>query len=115
MTRVKRGTISRAKHKKLLASTKGYRGTKSKLVKLAKEAQLHAGAYAYHGRKLRKRDMRALWVTRIGEAAKAEGTSYSRLINALKQKNVKIDRKILSHLIVEDNNSFKEIVKQVTK
>lgn len=111
MARIKRGTISRAKHKKLLGLTKGYRGTKSKLIKVAREAELHARAYAYQGRKNRKRDMRALWITRIGEAAKKEGISYSRLINQFKKANIELDRKILSQMIVEDPETFKELVK----
>ncbi|MEK7092470.1 MAG: 50S ribosomal protein L20, partial [Patescibacteria group bacterium] len=73
MARVKRGVVSRRKHNKLLDLTKGYRGTKSRLVRTAKQAALHAGAYAFHGRKLRKRDFRSLWITRIGEAVKKEG------------------------------------------
>ncbi|OGH44384.1 MAG: 50S ribosomal protein L20, partial [Candidatus Levybacteria bacterium RIFCSPLOWO2_02_FULL_37_11] len=81
MARVKRGTVSRRKHKKLLNLTKGYRGTKSRLVRVAKEASLHAGQYAFHGRKLRKRDNRSLWIVRIGEAVKKEGLSYSVFIN----------------------------------
>lgn len=113
MARVKRGIISRRKHKKLLALTKGYRGTKSKLVKVAHEAALHAGAYAYHGRKLRKRDMRSLWITRIGEAVKQEGLSYSVFINKLKKANVGLDRKILSNLVVEDPSAFKQVVDSV--
>ncbi|MCL4353392.1 50S ribosomal protein L20, partial [Patescibacteria group bacterium] len=85
MARVKRGTVSRRKHNKLAKLTKGYRGTKGRLIKTAKEASLHAGAYAYHGRKLRKRDFRSLWNIRISEAAKKEGTSYSKLMGALKK------------------------------
>lgn len=113
MARVKRGTVSRRKHKKLLGLTKGYRGTKSKLVKVAKEAALHAGAYAYHGRKLRKRDFRTLWITRIGEAVKKENLSYSVFMNKMKKANIELDRKILSDLIVNDPATFKEIVQQV--
>jgi large subunit ribosomal protein L20 len=113
MARVKRGTVSRRKHNKLLSMTKGYRGTKSRLVKLAQEAMLHAGQYAYHGRKLRKGDFRTLWITRIGEAVKKEGTSYSKFINMLKKANVEVDRKILSSLIVEDPAAFKHIVDTV--
>ncbi|MEX2007544.1 MAG: 50S ribosomal protein L20 [Candidatus Levyibacteriota bacterium] len=113
MARVKRGVVSRRKHKKLLASTKGYLGSKNRLVRNAKEAALHAGAYAYHGRKLRKRDFRALWITRIGEAAKTEGISYSRLIHKLKKENIELDRKILSDLIVNDMDTFKKIVDSV--
>ena len=76
MARVKRGVVSRRKHNKLLGLTKGYRGTRSKLVKVAREAALHAGQYAYHGRKLRKRDFRTLWITRIGEAVKKMHDCY---------------------------------------
>lgn len=113
MARVKRGTISRRKHNKLLSMTKGYRGTKSRLVKLAKEALLHAGQYAFHGRKLRKGDFRTLWIIRIGEASKKQGVSYSRFIAMLKAANVEVDRKILSSLIVEDPAAFKHIVDTV--
>ncbi len=110
MARVKRGTVSRRKHNKLLSLTKGYRGTRSRLVKVAKEAALHAGQYAYHGRKLRKRDFRTLWIIRIGEAVKKEGLSYSVFINKLKKANIILDRKILSNLLVEDPQAFKQIV-----
>ncbi|HVT01174.1 MAG TPA: 50S ribosomal protein L20 [Patescibacteria group bacterium] len=115
MTRVKRGLIAHRKHKKLLGLTKGYRGTKSRLTKMAHEASLHAGEYAFHGRKRKKRDFRALWITRISEAAKLNGTSYSKLISALNKSNVKIDRKILSDLVLNDNETFKKVVASVTK
>jgi large subunit ribosomal protein L20 len=110
MARVKRGTVSRRKHNKLLSRTKGYRGTKNRLVKIAKEASLHADQYAYHGRKLRKRDFRSLWITRIGEAAKKEDLSYSVFINKLKKANINLDRKILSNIIIEDPVAFKQIL-----
>ena len=113
MARVKRGTVSRRKHKKLLNLTKGYRGTKSRLVRVAKEASLHAGQYAFHGRKLRKRDNRSLWIVRIGEAVKKEGLYYSVFINKLKKANIELDRKILSDLVVEDPETFKKIVSEV--
>ena len=113
MARIKRGTVSRRKHKKLLKLTKGYRGTKSKLVKVAHEAELHARAYAYHGRKIRKRDFRSLWITRIGEAAKKEGISYSSFINKLKKAKIELDRKILNDLIISDPNTFKKVVESV--
>lgn len=113
MSRVKRGTVSRRKHTKLLSLTKGYRGTKSKLTKLAKEASLHAGQYAYVGRKDRKQDFRSLWIVRIGEAAKAEGLSYSVFMNKLKKSNIDLDRKILSDLVVNDPQAFKSIVESV--
>ena len=113
MARIKRGTVSRRKHNKLLGLTKGYRGTKSKLVKVAKEASLHAGQYAFEGRKDRKQDFRALWIVRISEAAKQNGISYSVLINKLKKSKIEIDRKILSDLIVNDPAAFKHIVNSV--
>lgn len=115
MTRVKRGVVSRRKHKKLLGLTKGYRGTRSKLVKMAHEASLHAGEYAFHGRKRKKRDMRSLWITRISEAAKLEGTSYSKLISGLSKNNIKIDRKILSDLVLNDNATFKKVIAEAQK
>lgn len=110
MTRVKRGTTSRRKHKKVLALAKGYRGTKRRLIKVAHEAVLHAGAYAYHGRKLRKRNFRRLWISRISQAVKLEGLSYSKFINALKAKNIQLDRKILANLLLDDPNTFKQVV-----
>lgn len=113
MSRVKRGVVSRRKHNKLHDLTKGYRGTKSKLVRVAKEASLHADAYAFHGRKLKKQDFRKLWIIRIGEAAKKEGVSYSVFINNLKKANVQLDRKILSDLVVNDPKSFQKIVDSV--
>ncbi|MCL5432520.1 MAG: 50S ribosomal protein L20 [Patescibacteria group bacterium] len=113
MARVKRGIVSRRKHNKLKELTKGYRGTKSKLIRDAKQAELHAGAYAYHGRKRKKREFRRLWITRIGEAAKAEGISYSVFIDKLKKGNIELDRKILSELVVEDPDTFKQIVNSV--
>lgn len=110
MARVKRGIVSRRKHKKLLERNKGYRGTKSRLVRAAKEASLHADAYSFHGRKLKKRDFRSLWITRIGEAVKKENISYSVFINKLKKANIEIDRKMLSKLIVEDPQTFSQIL-----
>lgn len=113
MSRVKRGIVSRRKHKKVLALTKGYRGTKRRLIRVAHEAVLHANAYAYHGRKLRKRDFRQLWITHISEAVKQEGLSYSVFVHKLKQANIQLDRKILNDLIVNDPTTFKHIVDNV--
>jgi len=115
MARIKRGTVSRRKHNKLLGLTKGYRGTKSKLIKVAREAALHAGQYAYNGRKKKKQDFRRLWIIRISEAVKKEGVSYSVFIDSLKKANITLDRKILSNLIVEDPATFKVIVDKVKK
>lgn len=111
MARVKRGVVSKRKHNKLASLTKGYRGTKSRLVKAATEARLHAGAYAYHGRKVKKRDIRALWITRISEAAKKEGVSYSKLMDQLRKSNIEIDRKILSELVLNDPTVFSKLIK----
>ena len=113
MTHVKRGMVSRRKHKKLLKLTKGYLALKSRAVRIAKQASLHAGQYAYHGRKLRKRDFRSLWITRIGEAVKQEGLSYSSFMHNLKKANIELDRKILSQLVVNDPATFKQVVDKV--
>lgn len=113
MARVKRGLSSHRRHKKLHQLTKGYRGGRSKLVKEAKSAALHAGAYAFAGRKNRKRDMRRLWITQLSAAVKPEGLSYSRFIAALKTKEIKLDRKILADLAINNPQTFKEIVSAV--
>lgn len=113
MPRVKRGVVSRRKHNKLLSLVKGFRGTKSSLIRNAHEAALHAGAYAFHGRKLRKRDFRSLWITRIGEAVKAENLSYSRFMDKLRKAHIELDRKILSDLVVNHPETFKKIIDNV--
>lgn len=115
MARIKRGTVSRRKHKKVLKSTKGYLALKSRAVRIAKQAALHAGQYAYHGRKLKKRDFRQLWIIRIGEAVKQEGLSYSVFINKLKKAKIELDRKILSDLVVNDPATFKLVVDTAKK
>lgn len=115
MARIKRGTVSRRKHNKLHSLTKGYSGTKSRLIRVAKEAALHAGAYAYHGRKRRKRDFRQLWIAHISEATKLEGISYSVFMNKLKKANILLDRKILNELIISDSDAFKKIVNHVRR
>ena len=113
MAHIKRGMVSRRKHKKILKLTKGYLALKSRAVRVAKQAVLHAGQYAYHGRRLRKRDFRSLWITRIGEVAKQEGLSYSLFMNRLKKANIELDRKILSDLVVNDPTTFKYIVSSI--
>jgi len=115
MAHVKRGMVSRRKHRKLLNLAKGYRQNRGRNVKQAREAVLHAGAYAFHGRKLKKRNFRTLWNIRISEAVKQEGISYSKFINLLKKSQVEIDRKILSSLVVDDLETFKQIVAEVKK
>jgi len=113
MARVKRGLVSRRKHNKLLKLTKGYRGTRSRLIKVGHESILHADAYAFHGRKLRKRDFRTLWITRISEAAKLQGISYSAFMDKVKKANIELDRKIISDLVVSDPETFKSLVDKV--
>lgn len=113
MARVKRGVTSHRKHKKVLELTKGHRGGRSKKIREAKSSLLHAGEYAFAGRKLRKRDMRSLWITQLNAFVKAEGLSYSKFIHQLKKKNIKLDRKILSDLAVNHPEDLKEIVAQI--
>ncbi|MBI2595793.1 50S ribosomal protein L20 [Candidatus Daviesbacteria bacterium] len=113
MARVKRGVESHAKHKKLLNLTKGHKGGRSKLVKQAKESLLHAGQYAFAGRRQRRRDMRRLWITQLNAATRVEGISYSKFIAKLKEKNILLDRKILADLAVNQPADFKKIVSQV--
>jgi large subunit ribosomal protein L20 len=114
MARVKRGVTSHHKHKKLLNLTKGHRGGRSTLVKQAKESLLHAGNYAFAGRKLRRRDMRKLWIVQLGNAVRAEGMSYSKFIASLKAKNILLDRKTLAELAVNHPQDFKKVVSQVS-
>lgn len=110
MARVKRGLTSHSKHKRTLKLTKGYRMTKRKLIKVAKESMLHAGEYAFTGRRLKKRDMRSLWITRINQQVQTMDLSYSQFINALKKADIELDRKILADLAVTDPEVFKIIV-----
>lgn len=111
--RIKRGLVSHRKHKKLLLSTKGYRMTRSRLVKVAKEASLHAGQYAFQGRKQRKSNFRRLWISRINAAVKLKGLTYSQFIVKLKNAKIILDRKILAHLVVNDSQVFDQIVDKV--
>lgn len=113
MARVKRGVTSHRRHKKLHKLTKGYRGGRSKLVREAKSAVLHAGEYAFAGRKLRKRDMRRLWIVQLGNAVRSEGLSYSKFMHSLKEKKINLDRKILADLAVNHLDDFKKIVAEV--
>lgn len=115
MARVKGGVVTRKRHKKVLKRTKGFRMTKGRLYKVSKEADLHAGQYAYMGRRLRKRDFRRLWITRISEAVKKLDWSYNRFIQGLKKANIELDRKILADLVINDFNTFKKVVAEVKK
>lgn len=112
--RVKTGYTRRRKHKKVLKRTKGFRMTKGRLYKVSKEAALHAGQYAYIGRKLRKRDLRRLWIQRINAALLPFNLKYSQFIKSLKNKKIELDRKILSFLAREKPEVFAEIVKKAT-
>jgi large subunit ribosomal protein L20 len=106
MARVKRGVTAKARHKKVLGQAKGYYGARRKLYKTAKQAVIKAGQYAYRDRRQRKRQFRALWITRINAAARLHGLSYSRMINGLKRAEIEVDRKILADIAVRDPDGF---------
>ena len=110
MARVKRGVTSHALHKRLLDDAEGRKGTRSRLVKPAREALLHALAYATRDRKQRKRRFRALWIVRINAATRSHGMTYGRFINGLKAADIELDRKILADLAVRDAATFGHIV-----
>ena len=110
MPRVKRGVTSHARHKRLLDDAEGRKGTRSRLIKPAREALLHALAYATRDRKQRKRQMRELWIVRINAAARLNGITYGRLIQSLKKADIQIDRKMLADLAVRDAATFGRIV-----
>jgi large subunit ribosomal protein L20 len=110
MARVKRGVTSHKRHKRLLKAAEGRKGTKSKLIKPAREALLHALAYATRDRKQRKRQMRELWIVRINAAARQNGLTYGQFIAGLKKAQIEIDRKILADLAVRDSGTFGRIV-----
>lgn len=108
MARVK--SKAAIKHRKVLKLAKGFHAARSNRYKVAHEAVMHAGAYAFHGRKLKKRDLRSLWIVRLSAAAKSLGTSYSRLINNLKKEKIELDRKILSDIAAKNPIVFEKIV-----
>jgi large subunit ribosomal protein L20 len=112
MARVK--SLASIKHKKIKKLAKGYHAARSRRFKQANEAVMHAGAYAFHGRKLKKRDLRALWIVRLGAAAKNLNTSYSRLIANLKSAKIELDRKVLSDIAIKNSSVFEKIVKEVS-
>lgn len=109
MARVKRGVVARARHKKVLDQAKGYYGARSKVYRVAKQAVIKAGQYAYRDRRQRKRQFRALWIIRINAAARGHGLSYSRLIHGLSRAEIEIDRKILADIAVYDQAAFAAI------
>jgi len=112
MARVKRGVTAKARHKKVLDKAKGYYGARRKTFKVAKQAVIKAGQYAYRDRRQRKRQFRALWITRINAAARMHGLSYSRLINGLHKAGVEVDRKVLADIAVHDPEGFAAIAEQ---
>ena len=112
MARVKRGVVAKARHNKVLKKAKGYYGARSKLFKTAKQAVIKAGQYAYRDRRQRKRQFRALWITRINAAARLHDMSYSRLINGLNRAEIEIDRKVLADIAVRDPEAFGAIAAQ---
>jgi large subunit ribosomal protein L20 len=113
MPRVKRGVTARARHKKVLDQAKGYRGRRGNVFRVAKEAVMKAGQYAYRDRRNRKRVFRALWITRINAAAREHGLTYSVFMNGLDKAEIGIDRKVLAELAVNDKAAFGAIVEQV--
>jgi large subunit ribosomal protein L20 len=113
MSRVKGGMRTRARHKKVLKLAKGYFGAKSKLYRIANQAVMKSLNYAFAHRKLKKRDFRKLWITRINAAARMNGISYSKLMNALKKSGINLNRKVLADMAVNDAAGFAQLVNQV--
>ena len=113
MPRVKRGVTARARHKKVLDAAKGYRGRRSRVYRVAKQALMRAGQYAYRDRRNKKRVFRALWITRINAATREHGMTYSVFINGLKKALIGLDRKVLADMAVMDKPAFAAIVNQV--
>ena len=112
MPRVKRGVTARARHKKVLDAAKGYRGRRKNVYRIAKEAVMKAGQYAYRDRRQRKRQFRALWIARINAGARELGMNYSGLMNGLKKAAIEVDRKVLADLAVFDKPAFAAIATQ---
>jgi large subunit ribosomal protein L20 len=112
MPRVKRGVVARRRHKKILKQAKGYYGARSRVFRVAKQAVTKAGQYAYRDRRAKKRTFRGLWIARINAGARANGLSYSRMINGLKKANIELDRRVLADLAVHDKAAFAAVVEQ---
>ena len=112
MPRVKRGVTARARHKKVIAQAKGFRGRRGNVYRIAKEAVMKAGQYAYRDRRQRKRQFRALWIARINAAARELGMTYSVFMNGLKKAAIEVDRKVLADIAVFDKAAFAKIVEQ---
>ena len=113
--RIKRAVNAVKKRRKILKAAKGYWGGRSKLYRVARQAVMKSGQYAFVGRKLRKRDMRSLWITRINAACRENGVSYSVFINGLKKSNIDLNRKVLADLAVSDKTAFAELVATAKK
>jgi large subunit ribosomal protein L20 len=112
MPRIKRGVVARRRHKKILDRAKGYYGARSRVFRVAKQAVIKAGQYAYRDRRQRKRQFRALWITRINAASRANGLTYSRLIAGLRKAEIGLDRRVLADLAVHDKAAFTSIVEK---
>ena len=112
MPRVKRGVTAHRRHKKILKKAKGYYGARSRVFRVAKQAVTKAGQYAYRDRRQRKRQFRSLWITRINAQSRANGLTYSRLINGLKRADVALDRRVLADLAVHDKDAFAAVVER---
>ncbi len=115
MARVKGAMSTRKRHKKILKLAKGYRGAKSKLYRIANQAVMKSLSYSYVGRKLKKRDFRSLWITRISAACKMNDINYSRFMNGLKKANIEINRKMLSEIAISDPQAFTQLVETAKK
>ena len=113
MPRVKRGVQARARHKKVLAAAKGFRGRRKNVFRIAKQAVMKAGQYAYRDRRTRKRTFRALWIARINAAVREHGLTYSKFMNGLKKACIEVDRKMLADIAVMDKAAFAHIAGQV--
>ena len=112
MARVKRGVTARARHKKILKKAKGYYGARSRIYRVAKQAVIKAGQYAYRDRRVKKREFRALWIQRINAGARTHGLSYSRFINGLNKAGIELDRKVLADLAIHDKAAFGSLAEQ---
>ena len=110
MPRVTKSLVAKSKHKKVLASTKGHYGARSRLFRTAKQSNIKSLQYAFRDRKNKKRSLRSLWITRINAGARELGVPYSKLINSLSKKNIELDRKILSDIAISDSPTFKKVV-----
>ena len=112
MPRVKRGVTARARHKKVIALAKGYRGRRKNVYRIAKQAVMKAGQYAYRDRRQRKRQFRQLWIARINAGARLNGLSYSKFMNGSKRAAIELDRKVLADLAVFDKAAFAQLVEK---